>query len=59
MKENYYLYWVNADDSRTFYLNEEFGSDYLFETYQDAFGAGMTLLPPTPDSRLYFGVVKR
>jgi hypothetical protein len=58
MRENYYLYWLNADGSRTFYLNEELGTNAIFETYQDLYTAGQGLTPPAPDSRLQFGVVK-
>lgn len=59
MKETYYLYWVNADGSKTFYLNEELGSNSVFETYQELFTAGQGLTPPAIESELYYGVVER
>jgi hypothetical protein len=58
MNERYYLYWVNPDGSRTFHLDEEFGTNWLFNSYDEAYGVGQRLTPPTIDSRLYFGVVK-
>lgn len=58
MKENYYLYWLNADGSRTFWLNEESGTEAIYETYQEMFSVAMSLTPPQPDSRLQYGVVK-
>lgn len=58
MKEKYYLYWLNADGSKTFWLNEELGTDTYFNSYDELFSIAGGLKSPYPESRLQYEVVK-
>ena len=56
MTKRYYLYWLNPDNSKTFWLNETLGTESRFNSYEECYQIGSTLIPPHPMSRLYFEV---
>jgi len=58
MKETYSLYWLMPDGTKVYHVDEEFGTPWRFDTYDETFRVGHRLDRPSIDAKLMFEVVK-